>query len=65
MADPSTLRAKFLRAFANLPQKVRSEDIIAVIDNQPFTWNSAAIEIQNESEVGAKILNVLRKLGVL
>lgn len=65
MNDSSTLKTKFLRAFANLPQKIRSEDIIAVIDNEPYTWNSAAIEIQNDSEVGSKILNVLKKLGVL
>ena len=59
------LKIKFLKSFANLPEKIRFEDIIAVIKDQPFSWNAAAIEIKNDSETGRKILNILKKLGIL
>lgn len=55
-------RAKFMRIFANVPDKVRGEDIIVVIDDKPFTWNTAMIEVKNNSELGKKII---RKLEVM
>ena len=58
-------REKFLRIFANIPEKVRSEDIVAVVDNRPFTWNSAAIEIKNSTEMGEKIIKTMEKIGIL
>lgn len=58
-------RTKFLKIFANIPEKVRGEDIIAVIDDKPFTWNTAMIEIKNDSELGKKILKMLEKLEVI
>ncbi len=59
------LRLKFLKAFANLPEKVKSEEIIAVIDDQPYTWIAATIEVKSESATGKKILKILTDLGVL
>ncbi|HIH39131.1 TPA: hypothetical protein HA219_00175 [Candidatus Woesearchaeota archaeon] len=56
---------KYLRIFANIPEKIRAEDVIAVIDDKPFTWNTATIEIKNDSELGKKILIQLEKLGIL
>ena len=47
--DPTILRTKFLKAFANLPEKAKSEEVIAVIDGKPYTWVAAAIEIKSES----------------
>ena len=59
------LRTRFLKAFANLPEKVKSEEVIAVIDSVPYTWTAAAIEVKGESLTGKKILKILRELGVL
>lgn len=58
-------KEKFLRIFANIPDKIRAEDIIAVVDNKPFTWHTAMIEVKNETELGHKILQILEKIGVL
>lgn len=58
-------KLKFMKIFANIPEKVRSEDIIAVADDKPFTWNTAMIEIKNDTETGKKILKILEKIGVL
>ena len=48
-----------------MPDKIRGEDVIAVVDDKPFTWNNAMIEIKNDTELGKKILIVLEKLGVV
>ena len=59
------LKTKFLKAFANLPKKIRSDDTLAMVDDQPYTWNAAAIEIKNDSETGKKIINILKGLEVI
>lgn len=58
-------KAKFMRIFANIPDKVRNEDIIAVIDNKPYTWNAAMIEVKNNSELGKKIIKKLVEMGII
>lgn len=63
--DYQILRTKFLKAFANLPEKVKMEEVVAVIDDSPYTWVAAAIEVRSESNTGKKILKILRELGVL
>jgi len=65
MAEQNLLKTKFLKAFSNLPAKVKSDEIIAVVDNQPYTWTAAAIEVKGESETGKKILKILKGLDVL
>ncbi len=58
-------KSKFLQIYANLPLNVRSEEIIAVIDGEPVTWNSAKIEVENNTLKGERILNQLVKLEIL
>ncbi len=58
-------KEKFMRIFANIPEKIRSEDVIAVVDDKPFTWNNAMIEIKNDSELGKNILKLLEKVGIV
>lgn len=50
--------------FANVPEDLR-KDIIAVIDGKPYTWNTAFIEIKDNTELGAKILKALEITGTL
>lgn len=61
----TTAREKFLKIFANIPDKIRSEDVIAVVDDKPYTWNNAAIEIKNNTETGKRIIKNLQKLSIL
>ena len=58
-------KTKFIRIFANIPEKVRGEDIIVVIDNKPYTWNTAYIAIKNETELGKEILKALKELEII
>ena len=58
------IEAKFLKIYANLSIKDRNE-IIVVINNEPFTWNSAELEIEQDTLIGKKILTKLVKLGIL
>ncbi len=62
---PELLKSKFLKAFANLPEKVKSEEVIAVVGEQPYTWLAAAIEVKSDSTTGQKILKILNELGIL
>lgn len=59
-----TDREKFLQIFANLPIASRQEIIITVND-QPLTWNSAKIEVENETKIGGEVLDKLTLLGIL
>jgi len=53
-------RAKFLRIYANIPDKLR-EDIIVLVDGKTYTWNASYIEIKNNTDLGKKIL---KEMGV-
>jgi len=57
-------KAKFLKIFSDIPEQLRN-DIIVVIDNQPYTWNVAYLEIQNNTQLGKKILKALSELELI
>ena len=57
-------KAQFLKTYANLPQASR-EEIIAVINKEPYTWQSAKIEIEHDTLIGEKILELLMNLKIL
>jgi len=58
-------RTNFLKIFANLVDKIRQEDIIAVVDEKPYTWNAAYFEIKNNTRLGNKILKKLKDLKII
>lgn len=62
--DNEDKRAKFLRVYANIPDKLR-EDIIAIINGKTYTWNAAYIEIKNITELGKEILKELEVTNIL
>jgi len=64
MMSIEELRAKFLKAYANLPVPERSQ-IIAIIDNEPYSWNAANTEVDNNTKLGQKILKKMELLGIL
>lgn len=55
---------RFIKAYANLIDDERDE-IIAIIDNKPYTWNRAYDEIKNDTELGKKILEKLKEMGII
>lgn len=58
------VKAKFQQIYANLPLNQRSE-IVVVVDDEPFTWNSAKIEVENDTEKGKQILDKLVELQLV
>ncbi|MFH0942938.1 MAG: hypothetical protein V1810_02065 [Candidatus Beckwithbacteria bacterium] len=57
-------RIRFLKIYANLPLSARSE-IVVVVNNEPLTWNSAHLEVEQNTPVGKEILEILTKLEIL
>lgn len=57
-------RAKFLGIFANIPENLR-RDILVVVDKKPYTWNTAYLEVKDNTPLGKKILKTLEEIGVL
>jgi len=58
-------RARFFRIYANLPFNIRNSEIIAVVGGEPFTWNAARIEVENNTRKGEEILEKLIKLQII
>lgn len=57
-------KSQFLKTYANLPLNQRNE-IVVVVDNEPLTWNSARIEVENDTDKGKEILEKLVELKIL
>lgn len=57
-------KSKFLKVYANIPIAMRME-IIAIVDGDPFTWNSAKIEIENDTDLGKNIIKSLINTEIL
>ena len=56
-------REKFLRVYPNIPDKLR-EDILVVVDKKPYTWNTAYLEVKDNTPLGKKILKTLEEMDV-
>lgn len=56
--------AQFLKIYANLPQASR-EEIVAVVDGEPYTWQSAKLEIEHNTPIGKQILELLVNFKIL
>ena len=56
-------RAKFLGMFANIPENLR-RDILVVVDKKPYTWNTAYLEVKDDTPLGKKILKTLEEIEV-
>jgi hypothetical protein len=53
-----------MKAYSNVPMNLR-EQIIAIIDAKPITWNVAYLEIKNNTPLGQKILKMLTELEII
>lgn len=59
------LKEKFIKIYANLPLNVREEIIATLPQIGPLTWNSAYLEVIEDSELGKKILEELDELEII
>ncbi|MDP4012916.1 MAG: hypothetical protein Q8R00_04910 [Candidatus Nanoarchaeia archaeon] len=57
-------KEKFLKVYADTPLSLRKE-IIAILDDEPVSWNVAYIEISNNTEKGKKILKKLKEMEII
>jgi hypothetical protein len=62
--DVEVLRARFVRTFAKVPTKLRDE-IICLVDDKPYNWNSAYIAITGKTPTGDEIIKKLDQIGLL
>jgi len=61
--DLEHLRAKFLKNYASVPDKLR-EEVIAIIDDKTYSWNAAFVEINGKTKLGDRILKGLKEIGL-
>lgn len=64
MGDIDTLKARFFKAYANLPEPER-EQVVAIVDEKQYSWDRANAEISNNTKLGIKILEKMKQLGIL
>jgi hypothetical protein len=57
--------SNFNKIFSNLPDKIRNEDIILVVDKKPYTWNVVFLEINNLTNLGIRMLKKLKELEII
>jgi len=55
---------RFFSVFANLPIEERKKTIV-IINKDPITWDLARDHIDNETEKGAEILDILIELEII
>ena len=62
--DYEIFKARFFKAFANVPTPLR-EEIIAFIHKEPFSWYVANAEVEHNTAKGKSILEQLHKMKVI
>lgn len=63
-AEYERLCAAFLKAFASVPDRLRSE-IIVVVDGEPYTWETIFIEVNGKTEKSKKMLEEIKRLEII
>jgi len=58
-------RIKFKKIFANLPERIRKEDIILVLDQKTYTWNAVFLEVNNYTDLGKEMLKKLKEMEII
>ena len=57
-------RARFFKIYANLPQTSRDE-VVVVVRDEPYTWQSAKLEVEQDTEIGKEIIELLTRLKII
>ena len=61
--DLEVLRAKFLKLYASVPDKLRGE-VIAAVNEKPYSWDASYVEIKGNTPLGNEILKKLEMIGL-
>lgn len=56
---------KFYQMYANLPIGLRSSEIVAVVDNEPMTFQVIKNELDNKTDIGYRALQSMLDLEIL
>ena len=64
MVEIEVLKAKFLHAYANLPEPEKSQ-VVVVMDEKTYSWDKVYSEISDNTELSNKLLKRLNILGIL
>ena len=57
-------KSNFIQIYSSLPEAIRKE-IIVVVDDKPYTWDVAYLEIYNDTALGKKILDKMKNMGLI
>jgi hypothetical protein len=57
--------SRFLKVYANLPVGLRQEIVVVIDEVGPLTWNTAYVEISQNTELGKKIMDKLIEMEVI
>ena len=57
-------REKFMKIFAKVPEELRN-DVLIIIKERPYTWDTAYIEIRDKTNTGKEILKALEELEII
>ena len=64
MGELEEIKARFFKAYANLPEPER-EQVVAIVDEKQYSWDRANAEISNNTKLGIKILEKMKLLRIL
>jgi len=57
-------RAIFMKSYSNVPDSLR-DDIIVVLDEKTYSWNSVYFEVKENTELGTKLLKKVKEIGLI
>ncbi len=58
-------KGDFIRVYANIPIPIRHEIIYINDKGKPISWDVAYLEIENNTELGRKILERLSRMKII
>jgi hypothetical protein len=64
MKNNEELKAKFSQIYADLSNDLRRQ-IIVLVDEKTYTWNSTYFEVKNNTELSKKLLKSLNEIGII
>ena len=56
--------SRFQAVYAYITEKIRNE-VVAVIDDRQYSWNSAYVEISDDTALGRKIYQKLIDMEII
>ncbi len=64
MGEIEELKARFFKAYANLPEPER-EQVVVMLEKVPYSWDKVNAELLDKTELGIELLKKMKQLGIL